>query len=134
MNLTFEKRRTCKRCGTPIPDQVHGAQEFCKPKQLADGSIENCRDDYHNARRTLSDQPYLQLMAFQKQMTGAITSLKLAKGEVVGVEDLNQYGIDLSRAVRLRIEEGQLSFYFMHHQIDKQQDFTFKIKDYVPVR
>ncbi|WP_121356885.1 hypothetical protein [Flavisolibacter nicotianae] len=131
---TYTAGRKCRHCGTPIADQAHGATEFCPRTVLVDGRVRSCRDDYHNAQRSEADQPYLQLVAYQKQTSRALAILKKAKGERVRVDDLNQYGIALYRAVETGLSAGRPFFSFLHHQVHQLDDDTFQIIDHVYTR
>ncbi|RYY49984.1 MAG: hypothetical protein EOO06_05260 [Chitinophagaceae bacterium] len=128
---TYEKGRKCKFCQTSIADQAHGLTEYCEREVLEDGSVKSCKDDHNALLRKQSDEPYLQLTAFQKRMSGALTSLYKAIGEKVTLEQLNQYGIELHRAQRLEIQGGLLTFYFIHFKLEQLTSTTFKLSKHV---
>lgn len=130
---TYERSRKCKHCQTPIADQAHGLTEFCEREVLEDGSVKSCKDDYNALLRKASDQPYLDLMAFQKQMTAALSALYEAMDAKVTLEQLNQYGIQLQRAQKMEFQNELPLFYFIHFRIEQLTPFTFKITKHVSV-
>ena len=128
---TYQTGRKCKHCGNRIADQAHGLIEFCDRKILEDGSIKSCKDDYNSALRREEEKPYRNLVAFHKQMSLAIGSLYLASGANVLVEQLNQYGIQLNKAIELERKEGLYTFYFLHHKICQLSKSKYKITPHV---
>ena len=128
---TYDRGRKCKFCQTPIADQAHGLQEFCEREVLEDGSVKSCKDDHNAELRKANDEPYLQLMAFQKRMSSALSSLYKSMGEKVTVEQLNQYGIELHRAQRMEILGGLYIFYFIHFKLEQQTPSKFKLSKHV---
>jgi len=40
----------CLYCGTPL-GEVHGLRRFCPNTIAEDGSVNSCKDDYHNAMK-----------------------------------------------------------------------------------
>ncbi|RYZ62765.1 MAG: hypothetical protein EOO14_01305 [Chitinophagaceae bacterium] len=128
---TYDRGRKCKFCQTPIADQAHGLQEYCEREVLEDGSVKSCKDDHNALLRKQSDEPYLRQMNFQKKMTAAISALYRAMGERVTLEQLNQYGIQLQRALDIQIPKGLPLFYFTHFKIEQLTPSTFKITPHV---
>lgn len=124
---TYNTGRKCKHCQTPIADQAHGLQHFCEREVLEDGSVRSCKDDHNAHLRKLSDEPYLQEMNFQKKMSTALQALHQGVGQQVTLEQLNQYGIQLDRALRLEIKDGLFHFYFTHFKVEQQTPITFKL-------
>lgn len=131
MQPTFQKQRTCRHCGAPIADEAHAATQFCVKETHPNGSIKSCKDDYYSARRTQNEKPYRELISFHKRMTDALESLLKAKGAVVSLDELNLWGVDLSRAVRLTLEGNEPCFSFLFHRVQGQPDGTFQITPYV---
>lgn len=132
-SLTYKADRKCKHCSKPIPDQAHGLTEFCDREVLPDGTIKNCKDDYHIALRRVEEKPYRNLVSFHKRMSASIEALLKASGTVVTVEQINQYGIQLNKAVETGCYEGLLKFFFLHHMIEQETKKTFKITPHVYV-
>ena len=128
---TYDRGRKCKHCETPIADQAHGLQEYCEREVLEDGSIKSCKDDYNAELRRKSDEPYLRHMNFQKRMTEAISALFTSMGEKVTLEQINQYGIQLQRALDLQSPNGLPIFLFTHFKIEQLTSSTFKISKHV---
>ena len=125
---TYDRGRKCKYCGTPIADQAHGLTEYCEREVLEDGSVKSCKDDHNAELRKVNDEPYLREMNFQKGQTTALHALVRSKGELVTLEELNQYGIQLHRALTLEIRDGLYSFYCTHHKIQQLTTKTFQLQ------
>src|SRR5215216_3113396 len=96
---TFSHKRKCLLCETPIADQAHASTKFCPRVEMSDGTIKSCKDDYHSPLRKEKYEPYKRIADFHKETNGKIESLFLAKGELVTIEQINQYGINLHRPV-----------------------------------
>ncbi|NTS43981.1 hypothetical protein HRG84_24090 [Flavisolibacter sp. BT320] len=126
--LTYREGRVCKHCDTPIADQEHKLRTHCERVVHDDGSIGSCKDDRNADKRKEADEPYRKLVAFQKKQTAQLDNLLATYGTCVTVEQLNQYGVQLDKALGLQKEEGLLIFLFLYHRLKQQRDQTFTIK------
>jgi hypothetical protein len=125
---TYLLGRKCQSCGELIADQEHKLRTHCERVVLDDGSIGSCKDDKNAALRKEADEPYRKLVAFQKKQTTQLENLLTAYGARVTVEQINQYGVQLDKALCLQIVEGLLTFNFVFHRLVQHRDQTFIIK------
>jgi hypothetical protein len=128
MDYTYNEGRKCKHCGVPIADQVHATREYCPRKVLSDGSIKNCKDDFNSALHKKEVAVYRNLIRHQKLMHKKIQTLFKTKGEKVSTEDINRYGINLSKPIQFELLKNKLFlFYFNEYAIEQLGDNQFKI-------
>ena len=119
-NDTFIKNRMCRHCGKPIADQESAARIHCHKIILEDGSVQDCKDDYHSPRRKISEAPYKKIFDYHKEAHKRIGKLWRAKGENVTLEQLNQYGLQINRPVEFNIDQNQiLTCYFVEFAITR---------------
>lgn len=125
---TYLKKRKCKHCSTSIPDQAHQLTEFCKNKLLADNTVKSCKDDYHIALRKISELVYSNLVAYHKKINKSIVNMVTQKGSIVTIDDLDQFGILLNRAIEVHMPPSQKgSYYFVAHEITQINVSKYKI-------
>jgi hypothetical protein len=125
--ITYIENRKCAHCGTPIADQSHGLRKFCPREVLSDGSIKNCKDEYWSAINREQLEPFITVAYFQKQQFENLEGLHKAKGESVVLEDINKWGVDLSRPLKFKIQENQYTWWFHHYGIKQLPNNQFKI-------
>lgn len=126
---TYLQARKCLHCGEPIPDQKHLAQKFCDFKELGQTSRESCKNKYWSKRKNKDLKAYRSLVRFHKSMSGQIHDLLMAKGEIVTIEDLNRYAINLFCPIKTEFfQDMSRNFYYIGFVIEKSANNTFKIK------
>ncbi len=127
-NYTYYQKRKCLHCGSPIPDQAHAARKFCIPLKLPDGSIKNCKDDFHAENRKEENLPYRLIGEFHKRIHQNILNLYASEKEIVSLDKISQYGIDLSRPVKFIVDTDQgYFFYFIEFGFKQLPGNQFKI-------
>lgn len=124
---TYLDKRKCGYCETPIPDQVSKARKFCIREVLPDGSIKNCKDDYHVERNKEIESRLRQLSIYQKDMNARIELLLRTNGECVNLEDINRAGINLFRPLQFQYVKGMYRGWFLDYFIENTSDKNFKI-------
>lgn len=124
---TYENGRCCKHCGAPIADQLHAARQFCERAVLEDGSIRNCKDDYHIEVRRNSDGPFREQVRVQKEQNRRIEALFKQEGAKVTREMLNRAGIILQSAMYTELKDGRWHLGFGHYSIEQLSSTQFKI-------
>lgn len=126
---TFKIGRKCLHCSAPIGDQKHLTWKFCDFKEQGKTSRESCKNKYWSARKGPQEKPYRGLVNHHKYINRQVTALIASKGTTVTVFDLNQFNIDLSYCVRLKVDKDQKkSFYFIGYIIHELPGNQFKIE------
>lgn len=125
--LTFNLNRKCLYCQTAIADQVHGLRNFCEPFYREDGSIQNCKDLHHSALLKAEMEPFRQLAYMHRDISKKIEDLLAKKGNLVSVEDINQFGIPLECQLRLERNSSFSIFYFKFYAFQQISKTQFKI-------
>ncbi len=126
--MKYETGRHCKACGKPIADHVHAHTKFCEKYDLPDGSIKSCKDDFHAEKRRIDEQPFIELMNFQKTQTHNIRRLYEEKGATVTTADIDFYQIALNIAVKTDVLPDQKSvLYFINFKLTQLDATQFKI-------
>ncbi|MES2429312.1 MAG: hypothetical protein V4556_00160 [Bacteroidota bacterium] len=100
---TYNEGRKCLHCNTPLADQFHESRKFCFRTELTDGTVQSCKDDYHSPIRKSNYEPFKKIFDFHKEIHENITQLFNAKGELVSLEEINLFGIPLSRAFETEV-------------------------------
>jgi hypothetical protein len=124
---TYLDKRKCLYCENPIPDQFSKARKFCLREVLPDGSIKNCKDDYHVEKNKELESRCRQLNIYQKKMNERIELLFKSKGDSVKLEDLNRAGINLFRPLQFEYINGMYRGWFLDFVIENTTDNNFKI-------
>lgn len=128
---TYLQGRKCLHCGEPIPDQKHLALKFCDYQEQGKTSKDSCKNKYWSRRKTKDLKAYRSLVRFHKSMSKRIHDLLMANGEIVTIEDLNRYGINLYCPIKTELfQDKSRKFYFIGYLIEKSADNSFKIKQY----
>ena len=110
--------RACKFCRAPIPDNAHGASEFCPKTWDENGKVRDCKTAYHRE----NDKPEREIQAEYNGRNKAIKSriefLVKKHGDQVTTEMLDTYEIELMECLRFNIESsGILTTHFLNYQI-----------------
>jgi len=124
---TFLNKRACRFCKAPIADQASKAREFCPREVLPDGSIKNCKDDYHVEKNKELEARLRQLNIYQRKINERIELLLKTKGEYVKLEDINRSGINLYRPLQFQYINGMYRGWFLDFMIENTTDNNFKI-------
>jgi hypothetical protein len=111
-------KRACKFCRAPIPDNAHGASEFCPKTWDENGKVRDCKTAYHRE----NDKPEREIQAEYSGRNKAIKSriefLVKKHGDQVTTEMLDTYEIELMECLRFNIESsGILTTHFLNYQI-----------------
>jgi hypothetical protein len=117
-HYTYTQKRSCLHCQKTIADQTHASTKFCERIELPDRTIQSCKDDYHSARNKEKNKHYKKLADFHKDMNRRINNLLKAKGEIVTVALIDQYGIILHKPAAFFNDNNKSTYYFI--------DFAFK--------
>lgn len=127
-HYSYANKRKCLLCETPIADQAHASTKFCPRFVLPDGTIKSCKDDYHSPLRKEKYEPYKRIADFQRETHKKIEALSMAKGEIVTIEQIDQYGINLHRPVQFEVDSMQkTTFYFIEYELKQLPNKQFKI-------
>ena len=125
---TYNLGRECRHCTEPIADQVHGLREFCPREVLEDGTIKCCKDDYHTPIRKRRIEPYKGFVVHHEHMRNSLRYLLRSQGELVNIESINRYGINLSRPAETEFkEDGSRVFYFVEYAVIETKNKQYKI-------
>ncbi|RYZ56094.1 MAG: hypothetical protein EOP49_01285 [Sphingobacteriales bacterium] len=128
MQSTYELKRSCLYCGAKIADNEHGTRKFCYRTENEDGSIRDCKSDFHAEQRAAEMQPYLKLAYALRDTDKALKSLITEKGERVSLEELNRAGVDIMSFSRLRPNKyGHYDFHFVAFRLEQVLPDSFKI-------
>lgn len=126
--LTYHQGRKCLHDGEPIPDQAYASRIFCEPFEREDGSIQDCKGAYYTAKRKIEMEPYTLISFLHRNITRRIKELYAEKGELVDLEDINQFGIPLDKPLKLeRAPSGLFTFYFKLFGFQHIASSKFKI-------
>lgn len=126
---TYYIERKCLKCKKAIPDQAHGLIKFCEREVLPDGSIKSCKDDFNAAKRKKKMGPYKAIGYYHKLMHDRIEILLREKGELVSLDEILSYGINLTRAVESDYDqdEGDFIHYFVGYTFREYLEKEFLI-------
>lgn len=126
---TYLEKRKCLHCGCPIPDQASHSRKYCPREELPDGTILNCKDDYHSPRRKENNQPFKEIADYHKMLHARLRVLWiLAPAGNVSLEELDQYDINLTRPVQFTVDKNQVvTYYFIEYAITQSANKQFKI-------
>lgn len=118
VKFSYLLKRACKFCRAPIPDNAHGASEFCPKTWDENGKVRDCKTAYHRE----NDKPEREIQAEYSGRNKAIKSriefLVKKNGDQVTTEMLDTYEIELMECLRFNIESsGILTTYFLNYQI-----------------
>jgi len=131
LGYTYENKRACLFCGKRIPDQWHKTIKYCPRTVLEDGTIENHKDDYHSKYSKPLNKPYKFIAAYHKGVHERIEALFNVVGNVVTIEDVDNFGIDLSRPFQFKVSKDQLyKFYFHEFLIEQLPNNQYKISQH----
>jgi hypothetical protein len=116
--FSYLLKRACKFCRAPIPDNAHGASEFCPKTWDENGKVRDCKTAYHRE----NDKPEREIQAEYNGRNKAIKSriefLVKKHGDQVTTEMLDTYEIELMECLRFNIESsGILTTHFLNYQI-----------------
>lgn len=112
--------RKCLHCGKPIADNAHAARKFCPRQKLPDGTILSCKDDYHVKKNKPINAPFKWMASYQKYYYKQIVLLLEKEGKRVTREQLNRYGINLSRPFEFIVDNENKYVYYYHQFAIKQ--------------
>ena len=124
---TFKKQRKCLFCDTPIADQTHAIRKFCARIVLEDGSVKSCKDDYHIPRRKENEKHYKRIFELHKMQHKSIKKLYEEKGEIVTMDDIEQYNIYLNLRVEQAKEYGKNYYFFVEYLLIEINENQYKI-------
>ncbi|RYY77928.1 MAG: hypothetical protein EOO69_12800 [Moraxellaceae bacterium] len=128
MEKTFYYNRRCQLCGIAIPDQAHGLRKFCEPIEMEDGSIRDCKSDFHAQERSEEMEPYNEKILAIRNADRALAELKALKGPIVTIDDIDRAGLQLEGYATLtRNDKANLEFRFLHYSLTYFSNKTFKI-------
>lgn len=48
---TEKQTRFCDYCGDILPVDSRSSRKYCRREVMRDGSIKNCKDDFHNCNK-----------------------------------------------------------------------------------
>ena len=125
--FTFDKKRICRHCGSPITDQAHALTDFCPRVELADHTIKSCKDDFHSSRNKEKNAPFLNIFHIQRNMHAQIQKLYLNKGDTVTTKQLDEYEIRLDMPVKFCNSDNKLIFYYIDFCLTQITETQFKI-------
>lgn len=116
--FSYLLKRACKFCRASIPDNAHGASEFCPKTWDENGKVRDCKTAYHRE----NDKPEREIQAEYNRRNKAIKSriefLVQKHGDQVTTEMLDTYEIELMECLRFNIESsGTLTTHFLNYQI-----------------
>ena len=116
--FSYLLKRACKFCRAPIPDNAHGASEFCPKTWDDNGKVRDCKTAYHRE----NDKPEREIQAEYSGRNKAIKSriefLVKKHGDQVTTEMLDTYEIELMECLRFNIQSsGILTTHFLNYQI-----------------
>ena len=124
---TYTQKRKCLHCQKPIADQKHAATKFCEKLELPDKTIQSCKDDFHSLRNKEKNKPYKKLADFHKDTNKKINNLLKAKGEIVTVALIDQYGIVLHKPAAFSSDDNKWTYYFIDFAFKQIDSTQFKI-------
>lgn len=125
---TYTQNRKCMNCNKPIADKEHGLQKFCPKEKLPNGTIKNCKDEYWSKIRKEEMEPFNVIAFFQRDQFKRLEMLIKEKGDLVTIEDINRFGVDLSRPVKFILKQDRTyEFYFHKYVVHQLPNNQFKI-------
>lgn len=97
--FTYDEQRVCLNSPTPIPDQAHGLRKFCPPSVLSDGSIKNCKDEFHSKRKKLLKEIADKVQAI-KDVSSLVNKRNIGISSITLLtEDGRELGIKFYQAI-----------------------------------
>jgi hypothetical protein len=110
---TFQDKRKCLYCGTPIADQTHKMQKFCSKEIYADGSIKNCKDRFWTEQRRNDRSLFTSIEAYHRSCSESLYQLYNLDLPYLTLDHLTDMGIDLSKCLLHRISGSEQQFFYI---------------------
>lgn len=118
MEPSYEEKRQCMECGTPIPDQEHASRKFCEKYYDQHGQVHDCKTNYHTNKNKPVRAIYSHIIRDQKFYTRQINEMTQKKGYDVTTDDLNAYDIILTDSMSFKLnKDGTAIFQFLNYSI-----------------
>ena len=88
----------------------------------------SCKDDFNAKKRKNKKAPFRGIVLHHEKMRNSIESLFHDYGELVDLEGINRYGINMSRPAEFKwAKDGQHMYYFIDFAIIQLNQNQFKI-------
>lgn len=114
----YLRGRKCLHCEEPIADGEHERRIFCETTTNTDGSVRDCKADFHtkkNSDKKKADQATINAWKDIRQRAIKIVT---QKGATVTTHDLNAYDIFLVEAIRKEVHaDFTMTSYFRGFEI-----------------
>ena len=128
-----KQTRFCDYCGKPIPLDSRSSRKYCPREVMRDGSIKNCKDDFHNCNKLQDYYKTKDLMRLYLEYENILSASYDVGIYEVELEVLNLLNIDLSHFQKIRIanssNQGFKMLNILLEQIDTDQFKIHKLND-----
>ena len=115
---SYENGRRCLYCSKPIADQEHAARVFCEKYYDEMGKVHDCKTIYHRKHEKPDKLIQNSIGNSHRVISNKISSMICNRGLTVSTEDLNAYGIELTKAISFEImSDGTLTTIFLGYRI-----------------
>ena len=128
VQYSYTQKRKCLHCSNPIADQEHASTKFCPRKEMSDNTIQSCKDDYNSKRRRDKNRPYKRIADYHKAAHERLKNLWSVSKDVITMEQLILYDINLRQPVSFDVDENKVStYYFVEFAITQSINNQLKI-------
>ena len=115
MKETKENRR-CLHCNNEI-ENSHGSRRFCVNTIATDGSINSCKDDFHNAKKKPRYEMIKRIAKIQLLHFDILHRFFISGKKIVSSEELEKAGMKLHFCImRMKIPNtNEYGLYFIDY-------------------
>jgi len=93
---TEKQTRFCDYCGDLLPVDSRSSRKYCRREVMRDGSIKNCKDDFHNCKKLQDYYKTKDLMRLYLEYENILSASYDVGIYEVELEVLNLLKIDLT--------------------------------------
>lgn len=125
---TEKQTRFCDYCGKPIPLDSRSSRKYCRREVMRDGSIKNCKDDFHNCNKLQDYYKTKDLMRLYLEYENILSASFDVGIYEVELEVLNLLNIDLTHFQPSPIANSQYQrFKLLNISLEQIDTDRFKI-------
>ncbi len=125
---TEKQTRFCDYCGDPLPLDSRSSRKYCRREVMRDGSIKNCKDDFHNCNKLQDYYKTKDLMRLYLEYENILSASYDVGIYEVELEVLNLLNIDLTHFQPSPIANSQYQrFKLLNISLEQIDTDRFKI-------
>jgi hypothetical protein len=115
---SYNKGRICQHCQEPIADHEHQSRIFCEVALNPDGSVRDCKTDFHTRKNSEQKKADRAIINDWKEMYYRAQQMVAKKGATVTTQDLHAYDILLIAPIGQKMHSDfSMMTYFRGFQI-----------------